>query len=211
MATIPAESKAFIKPFEGTDVTCLILDVVAWFGADEIVSIINQNLCHHIKSLPSTLKATWKQLEPQVQSEKQFINSLGVRLLIAKTLHGDVPPLPPPICSSASPSQPSCASYYNNMPINTTSSLQARVSGATAPAVAQITPPITCYELAHTLHKLGNIFINEAIFDSRAYPLYEEINIKTNRIYNILLQRDLLNTSPISSVTPLLSNVEVLS
>lgn len=45
MTSIPADSKAFIKPFEGTDVICLVIDVVAWFGADEIASILNQNLC----------------------------------------------------------------------------------------------------------------------------------------------------------------------
>ncbi|ABC61151.1 PEP [Choristoneura occidentalis granulovirus] len=161
MASIPADSKAFLKPFEGTDVTCLILDVVAWFGADEIVSILNQNLCTAIKNLPSSQKAMWKQLEPQVHSEKQFITSLGVRILIGRI--DSVVPQPPLSCH---------ASYYNNTLIEPYPSTSTR------------------FDLSRSLHNLGNIFINEAIYDVRAYPQLDENNVKINKIYNILLKRN---------------------
>lgn len=163
MASIPADSKAFIKPFEGTDVTCLILDVVAWFGVDEIVSILNQNLCSAIKNLPESQKAMWKQLEPQVHSEKQFITALGVRILIGRIDY-------------APPQQPSCsASYYNNTLIDSYPSNNV----------------CSRFELNKSLHNLGNIFINEAIYDVRAYQQLDEINSKINRIYDILLQREI--------------------
>jgi len=41
------------------------------------------------------------------------------------------------------------------------------------------------------MHRLGNIFIDEAIYDSRAYPELEEINHKINRIYDIVLERSI--------------------
>ncbi|AIS92020.1 polyhedron envelope protein 1 [Erinnyis ello granulovirus] len=172
MASIPAESKAFIKPFEGTDVTCLVLDVVAWFGVDEIVSILNQNLCTAIKNIPLSQKALWKQLEPCVNSEKQFITSLGVRILIGRAQNIECVPVPPP-------AYPPHTSYYNNTPID----------------FFQSTDSTLCYnqpkfELSQMLHNLGNIFINEAVYDTRAYPLLDEVNTKINRIYNILVERE---------------------
>lgn len=176
MASIPAESKAFIKPFEGTDVTCLMLDVVAWFGADEIVSILNQNLCTAVKNIPLSQKALWKQLEPYVNSEKQFITSLGVRILIGRAQNIDcVPVVPPSSCP------PHTTSYYNNTPIDFYQSPES---------TSTVCYNQTKFELSPMLHNLGNIFINEAVYDTRAYPQYDDINSKINRIYNILVQRE---------------------
>nr|UYX49649.1 polyhedron envelope protein 1 [Darna trima granulovirus] len=177
MTSIPADSKAFIKPFEGTDVTCLVLDVVAWFGADEIVSILNQNLCTAVKNLPSSQKALWKQLEPQVHSEKQFISSLGVRMLIGRTQNVDCLPLPPPSCSNVT--------YYNNTPID------HYYSQPSSSSVCHNQPR---FDLTRSMHNLGNIFIDEAIYDARAYPQLEEVNYKINKIYDILLARENNNT-----------------
>lgn len=174
MASIPAESKAFIKPFEGTDVTCLVLDVVAWFGADEIISILNQNLCTAIKNIPLSQKALWKQLEPYVNSEKQFITSLGVRILIGRAQNIDCVPVPPPPSLSCPPQ------YYNNTPIDVYQ----------LPENSTLCYNQTKFELSPSLHNLGNIFINEAVYDTRAYPQYDDVNNKINRIYNILVQRE---------------------
>nr|AUF82024.1 hypothetical protein [Cryptophlebia leucotreta granulovirus] len=195
MASIPADSKAFIKPFEGTDVTCLILDVVAWFGADEILSILNQNLCSALKYLPTSQKALWKQLEPQVQSEKQFITSLGVRLLIGRSqnieCHTDhhhkrcrSPSPHRKKCRSPSPRrkhQENCqtVSYYHNTPIDP-------YPTSSTSTVCHNQPR---FELSTRLHNLGNTFIDEAIYDVRAYPQLDEVNVKINRIYDILLER----------------------
>lgn len=167
MASIPADSKAFIKPFKGNDVTCLILDLVAWFGADEIVSILNQNLCSAIKNLPPSQKALWKQLEPQVNSEKQFISSLGVRILIGRVQN----------IECGTPTPPSSCQYYNNTIIEQ------------FPSTSTVCYNQPRFELTACLHNLGNIFINEAIYDIRAYPQIEEINNKINKINDILLQR----------------------
>nr|QBH66114.1 hypothetical protein PhopGVgp019 [Phthorimaea operculella granulovirus]QBH66244.1 hypothetical protein PhopGVgp019 [Phthorimaea operculella granulovirus]QBH66374.1 hypothetical protein PhopGVgp019 [Phthorimaea operculella granulovirus]QBH66504.1 hypothetical protein PhopGVgp019 [Phthorimaea operculella granulovirus] len=156
MASIPADSKAFIKPFEGNDVTCLVLDAVAWFGADEIVSILKQTMSSAMRMLPLSQKALWRQLEPQVNSEKQFITALGVRMLIGR--EKNVEPQ-------------SCSSYYNN-------------------CMVQCPPPR--FELSPSLHSLGNIFVNETIYDARAYPMYEEVNSKINRIYDALTRTDRL-------------------
>lgn len=194
MASIPADSKAFIKPFEGTDVTCLLVDVVMWFGADEINSILCLNLCSSLKNLPHSQKALWKQLEPQVNSEKQFISGLGVRLLIARSLDVDVPPHHGGCghhhSGSCGPhnnvcglySAPHFQSYYNNTPIDVPCTSSSYC------------PPMPKFELNPCLHKLGNIFIDEAIYDSRAYPELEEINCKINRIYDIVFERN--NTVP---------------
>ncbi|AKN80775.1 polyhedron envelope protein 1 [Diatraea saccharalis granulovirus] len=163
MSSIPADSKAFIKPFEGTDVTCLLVDVVIWFGADEIMSILHQNPCTALKNLPLSQKALWKQLEPCVNSEKQFISGLGVRMLIGRSqnIECNTPCSPP--------------SFYNNTQIEST--------------VCHNQPR---FELSCSLHNLGNIFIDEAIYDSRAYPQLEEVNCKINRIYDILLEREVV-------------------
>lgn len=166
MTSIPADSKAFLKPFEGVDVTCLILDVVAWFGFDEIVSILGRNLCGYLKHIPHTQKALWKQLECQVQSEKQFVSSLGVRLLIAKALEVEVPPPPPPCFPS----------YYNNTPFD-------------APSTSSVCHNVPRFEVSKTLHNLGNIFIDEAVYDTRAYPDLDRVHYKINRIYDILSQQ----------------------
>lgn len=164
MASIPADSKAFIKPFEGTDVTCLVLDVVAWFGADEIASILKQNLCTVVKSLPASQKALWKQLEPQVNSEKQFITSLGVRMLIGKSQTVDCVPGP----SHHTIDQYQSANYLTS-------------------SVCYNQPR---FELTRSLHNLGNIFINEAVYDVRAYPQLDEVNCKINRIFDVILARE---------------------
>ncbi|UXX41825.1 pep-1 [Psilogramma increta granulovirus] len=177
MASIPAESRAFIKPFEKTDVTCLVLDVVAWFGADEIVSILNQNMCTAIKNIPLSQKALWKQLEPSINSEKLFITSLAVRILIGRAQNIDCVPVPPP---------PSCTlphtnSYYNNTPIDLYQQL---------PESSTLCYNQPKFELSSMLHNLGNIFINEAVYDTRAYPQYDDVNVKINKIYNILVQKE---------------------
>ncbi|QOD39983.1 calyx/pep-1 [Matsumuraeses phaseoli granulovirus] len=175
MAFIPADSKAYIKPFEGTDVTCLLLDVVEWFGADEIMSILNQNTCSTLRSIPASQKALWKQLEPRISSEKQFITALGVRMLIGRSQNIDfVPPQPPPPCTSVS--------YYNNTPLDQYPSVNYPAS-----TVCFNQPR---FELSKSMHNLGNIFINEAIYDVRAYPELDEINSKINRIYTILLNNN---------------------
>lgn len=190
MASIPADSKAFIKPFEGTDVTCLLVDVVIWFGADEINSILNLNLCSSLKNLPHSQKALWKQLEPQVNSEKQFISGLGVRMLIARGQDIEVSPN----CDhhhsgSCGPhnnvcglySAPNYQSYYHNTPIE---------DPCSSSSLSHPHHPPPRFELSQCLHKLGNIFINEAIYDSRAYPELDEINYKINRIYDIIFERN---------------------
>jgi len=164
MTSIPADSKAFIKPFEGTDVTCLLEDAVIWFGADEIMSILNQNPCSALKNLPLSQKALWKQLEPDVHSEKQFVSSLGVRMLIGRAQSVDV--------DSCNPHPPS---YYNNAQLDNYTS-----------SVCHNQPR---FELSCSMHNLGNIFIDEAIYDSRAYPQVEEVNYKINRIYDIILEQ----------------------
>ncbi|QBQ01568.1 pep-1 [Hyphantria cunea granulovirus] len=171
MATIPADSRAFIKPFEGVDVTCLINDVVAWFGFDEISSILNTNPCTAIKTLPLSQKAMWKDLEPQVHSEKMFITSLGVRLLIIKTSQH--------IETCSSTSDASTNVYYHNTPTDNNRHhhhLNHHHKNNT----------YHC-EISCARHKLGNIFINEAIYDARAYPELEDIKTKINRIHDILL------------------------
>lgn len=171
MSSIPAESRAFIKPFDGIDVTCLVVDIVAWFGLDEIISILNQNACTAYKSLPVSQKALWRQLEPQVHSEKQFITALGVRMLIGRLQNIDCTP------------QSTCGpAYYNNTVLDQYPSANYPTS-----SVCYNQPK---FELNTSLHNLGNIFINEAIYDIRAYPQLEEVNSKMNRIYDILLIRD---------------------
>lgn len=162
MASIPADSKAFIKPFEGTDVTCLIIDVVAWFGADEIVSILNQNAHSNLKHLPQSQKAMWRQLESQVQSDKLFVSSLGVRMLIGGAQnnnhhHYDAAS----VLDTASPSRTAAACHNQ-----------------------------TRFDISRALHKLGNIFIDEAVYDARAYPQIDQVNSKINRIYEILVLRE---------------------
>ncbi|AAS82720.1 ORF18 [Agrotis segetum granulovirus] len=201
MACIPADSKAFIKPFEGTDVTCLVADCVVWFGADEISSILNLNLCNSIKHLPYNQKCLWKDLEPQVNSEKQFVSGLGVRLLIAKTqeVGGDdfrrrrssrgrrrrsshCNKRRSSRCgrrrSSSRERRNSrdCLAYYNNTPLDI----------PCAPLSCTLPPR---FELSECMHKLGNIFINEAIYDSRAYPDLDNINYKINKIYDLVLDK----------------------
>nr|QGY99461.1 ORF20 [Cydia pomonella granulovirus]QGZ00029.1 ORF20 [Cydia pomonella granulovirus] len=235
MASIPADSKAFIKPFEGTDVTCLILDVVAWFGADEIVSILNQNLCSAIKNLPLSQKALWRQLEPQVHSEKQFITSLGVRMLIGRAQNIECK-TPQQTCNIVAGQRresfvPHTASYYNNTPIidpNSSTACSTNPCAQNNPLTnttctlaptnyinnyptnyppcnypnnfpANAPTSSVCYnqprfELSPCLHNLGNIFIDEAIYDARAYPQLEEVNCKINRIYDILLNREITTT-----------------
>ncbi|APO13903.1 PEP-1 [Plodia interpunctella granulovirus] len=169
MASIPADSKAFIKPFEGTDVTCLIVDVVAWFGADEVVAILNQNLSSALKNLPLSQKALWRQIEPQVNSDKQFITSLGVRLLIGRSQNIE--------CGGANVAPSSSKSYYNNTLLDT----------CPASTVCYNNPR---FELSRSMHNFGNIFINEAIYDARAYPQLEEVYSQINRIYDLLLSRE---------------------
>lgn len=166
MACIPADSKAFIKPFEGTDVTCLVIDVVAYFGADEINSILNTNSCNSLKLIPNNQKALWRDIEPQVCSEKVFLTALGVRLLITKLQHVDVVPPPSPY-----------PSFYNNTQLN-------------QPSTSTVCYNYPRFDLSKSLHNLGNIFINEAIYDLRAYPELENINNKLNSINDLLINKE---------------------
>ncbi|AKR17489.1 PEP-1 [Mocis latipes granulovirus] len=178
MTTIPAESSAYIKPFDGTDIICLLEDCVEWFDIDSIASVLCTNVCHALKQLPRSQKALWKELEPNVNSEKQFITSLGVRLLIAKTQEVDV--VPPP-----RPSTPPCASYYYNTPLEDEQC--ASTSSCRRNRNHQHHRPK--YELSPTMHNLGNIFINEAIYDIRAYRALEDIDHKINKIYDLVVQQ----------------------
>ncbi|ACZ63506.1 PEP1 [Pieris rapae granulovirus Wuhan] len=204
MTSIPADSKAFIKPFEGTDVICLVIDVVAWFGADEIASILNQNLRKVFKSLPASQKALWKQLEPQINSEKQFISSLAVRLLIGNNKNNDFEGqnnscFTPSSCTKPRSScfKPSSSCFkqtdcFNEPKCSLNSSNSVTTYKKERPNCNQST---FCpkFKICESLHNLGNIFINEAIYDVRAYPQIDEINCKINQIYNILLQQEITN------------------
>lgn len=187
MTTIPAESRAYIKPFEGTDVICLLDDCVEWFDIDSIASVLCTNVCQALKQLPRSQKALWKELEPEVNSEKQFITSLGVRLLIAKTQEVDVvPPCQPP-------SAPPCASYYYNTPLEDEQC--ASTSSCRRNRSHQHHRPK--YELSPAMHNLGNIFINEAIYDIRAYKELEEIDQKINKIYDLVVRQLQNNNNPV--------------
>ncbi|ABQ51958.1 hypothetical protein SlGVgp015 [Spodoptera litura granulovirus] len=215
MATIPADSRAFIKPFEGIDVTCLVSDVVAWFGADEICSILCLNTCQVLKNLPYCEKALWKEIEPCVDSEKIFITSLGVRLLIAKSLEVEVNPRRRRSCR-CKPNR--CKCRRSPSPPRRRRSSQCRRSPS--PRRRSPSPNESLYyyntlcdrpsthnhhhhhhvkfDITPKLHKLGNVFINEAIYDLRAYHELDEINCKINRIYDILTQPPI--TTPITVV-----------
>lgn len=144
------DSKVFIKSFQGVDVPCLVLDeAVAWFGADEIFTILDHK--QHLKHLPFTQKARWRDLEPQVRSDKWFVSALGVRLLIAKQQQD----------GSGGPE------FYNNTPLDR--NRQSHI------------------EVSETAHVLGNSFINEALFDARAYHLLESVALKLQQIYNYVV------------------------
>ncbi|AQQ80285.1 PEP [Betabaculovirus altermyunipunctae] len=210
MATIPAESRAYIKPFEGTDIICLLLDCVEWFDIDGVCSVLCLSACQALKQLPRCLKAVWKDLEPEVNSDKHFIASLGVRLLIAKTKECEVVPPPcippPPPCLPP----PTPCTYYYNTPVedqlcgrrkSQCGSGRRRRSSSSCRRRRRSSSP-SCsrrssrrhhhhnqpkFELSHTMHNFGNIFVNEAVYDIRGYAEIEVIDQKINKIYDLVV------------------------
>ncbi|AAP85653.1 ORF_16 [Adoxophyes orana granulovirus] len=198
MTCIPTDSKAFIKPFEGADVTCLIVDVTAWFGADEIISILKQKGPFVLNSLPCSQKAAWKQIEPNVMSDKLFITSLGVRMLIDKSQQHNV---------YGNSLNNNC--FYNNVLIdnnglekcsinnrftNYSNNVLLDNNGLEKCSINNRFPNCSQQTLCPSLHNLGNVFINEAIYDSRAYPQLELINQLINQIYNVVVLKQTIPT-----------------
>lgn len=221
MTTIPTDSRAYIKPFEGTDIICLLVDCVEWFDADSIATVLCLNVCHALKQLPKSQKALWKDLEPEVSSEKQFITSLGVRLLICRTQECEILPSPPRPCS---PPRPPCTYYYNtpvdhepepffcrrrsrskSPPCRRRSKSPCRRK-SNSPCRRRSQSPCPRrqsreqhhhhhhnhpkFDLSPAMHNLGNIFINEAVYDLRAYCELEEIDHKINKIYDLVVQQN---------------------
>ncbi|AJK91677.1 pep1 [Spodoptera frugiperda granulovirus] len=196
MATIPAESRAYIKPFEGTDIVCLLIDCVEWFDVDGVSSVLNLNVCHALKQLPRSQKALWKELEPEVHSEKQFITSLGVRLLIAKTQQ-ECEIVSRRRSRSCSPVKPSPCTYYYNTPVDDDAGPSCGRKRRRSSRHHHHHYPK--FEISHAMHNFGNIFINEAVYDLRAYCELEEIDQKINRIYDLVVQQN-QNNNPVTVV-----------